>query len=72
MVRYTQGSFQFETDIEGGRLRRDVMAMGTLGTTPKTTGLEFIMSGQEELFAFRRAVSITKKLVGSCIETANL
>lgn len=52
-----QHSFQFETDIEGGTLRRDVMAAGTIGTTPTTTGLKFIMSGQEELFAFRRAVS---------------
>ncbi|KAJ4770836.1 Lactation elevated protein 1 [Rhynchospora pubera] len=50
-------SFQFETDIEGGKLRRDVTAVGTMGTRPTTTGLEFIMSGQEELFAFRRAIS---------------
>ncbi|XP_078178100.1 AFG1-like ATPase family protein isoform X2 [Carex rostrata] len=50
-------SFQFETDIEGGKLRRDVTAAGTLGTRPTSTGLEFIMSGQEELFAFRRAIS---------------
>lgn len=59
-----QCSFQFETDIEGGKLRRDVTAAGTLGTRPTSTGLEFIMSGQEELFAFRRAVSkIKEKLI---------
>lgn len=49
-------SFQFETESEGTRLRRDVLAEGNTGLGPSTTGLVAILSGQEEMFAFRRAV----------------
>ncbi|WVZ61311.1 hypothetical protein U9M48_011209 [Paspalum notatum var. saurae] len=50
-------SFQFETEAEGTRLRRDVLAEGNVGLGPSTTGLVAILSGQEEMFAFRRAIS---------------
>jgi hypothetical protein len=49
-------SFQFETESEGTKLRRDVLAGGNVGLGPSTTGLVAILSGQEEMFAFRRAV----------------
>ncbi|XP_066365669.1 uncharacterized protein [Miscanthus floridulus] len=48
-------SFQFETESEGTKLRRDVLAEGNVGLGPSTTGLVAILSGQEEMFAFRRA-----------------
>jgi len=54
-------SFQFETESEGTKLRRDVLAEGNVGLGPSTTGLVAILSGQEEMFAFRRAVC-----TGSC------
>ncbi|CAL4937134.1 unnamed protein product [Urochloa decumbens] len=50
-------SFQFETDAEGTKLRRDVLAEGNVGLRPSTSGLVAILSGQEEMFAFRRAIS---------------
>ncbi|CAA0838445.1 AFG1-like ATPase family protein [Striga hermonthica] len=51
-------SFQFETDIEGSKLRRDVMAEGNVSSRrSNTTGIISILSAQEEMFAFRRAVS---------------
>ncbi|KAL6638664.1 hypothetical protein ACP70R_023775 [Stipagrostis hirtigluma subsp. patula] len=50
-------SFQFETEAEGTRLRRDVLAEGNVGAGPSTTGLVSMLSGQEEMFAFRRAIS---------------
>jgi hypothetical protein len=50
-------SFQFETEAEGTKLRRDVLAEGNVGMRPSTSGLVAILSGQEEMFAFRRAVS---------------
>ena len=50
-------SFQFETEAEGTKLRRDVLAEGNVGLRPSTSGLVAILSGQEEMFAFRRAVS---------------
>jgi hypothetical protein len=50
-------SFQFETEAEETKLRRDVLAEGKVGTRPSTSGLVSILSGQEEMFAFRRAVS---------------
>lgn len=49
-------SLQFETAVEGARLRRDVTTPGgvaPVGAAP----LEAILSGREEDFAFRRAVS---------------
>lgn len=50
-------SFQFETDIEGGKLRRDVLAAGSVGKGPAPSGIVSMLSGEEEMFAFRRAVS---------------
>uniref|UniRef100_A0A2P2IYT2 Uncharacterized protein MANES_03G016200 n=1 Tax=Rhizophora mucronata TaxID=61149 RepID=A0A2P2IYT2_RHIMU len=50
-------SFQFEAETEGGRLRRDVLAKGTVGTGGAAANIISMLSGQEEMFAFRRAVS---------------
>lgn len=50
-------SFQFETETEGVKLRRDVLTAGSVGLGPTSTGIASLMSGQEEMFAFRRAVS---------------
>ncbi|KAG8044225.1 hypothetical protein GUJ93_ZPchr0226g7143 [Zizania palustris] len=50
-------SFQFETEAEGTKLRRDVLAEGNVGAGPSPRGLVSILSGQEEMFAFRRAIS---------------
>ncbi|CAN6456384.1 unnamed protein product [Victoria cruziana] len=50
-------SFQFETEIEGGKLRRDVLAEGGTGGRLASTGIASLLSGQEEMFAFRRAIS---------------
>ncbi|KAJ4826572.1 hypothetical protein Tsubulata_008522 [Turnera subulata] len=50
-------SFQFETEIEGGKLRRDVLAEGNVGSGGAPAGIVSMLSGQEEMFAFRRAVS---------------
>lgn len=54
-------SFQFETEIEGSKLRRDVLASGSISTGPTLSGIASLLSGQEELFAFRRAVSTNIK-----------
>ncbi|CAD6335122.1 unnamed protein product [Miscanthus lutarioriparius] len=51
-------SFQFETESEGTKLRRDVLAEGNVGLGPSTTGLVAILSGQEEMFAFCRAPAV--------------
>ncbi|XP_057959657.1 uncharacterized protein LOC131152068 isoform X2 [Malania oleifera] len=50
-------SFQFETEIEGGKLRRNVLAEGNVSSGGEAAGIISILSGQEEMFAFRRAVS---------------
>ena len=50
-------SFQFETETEGSRLRRDVLAEGNVSSGGAPTGIISMLSGQEEMFAFRRAVS---------------
>ncbi|XP_047071285.1 AFG1-like ATPase [Lolium rigidum] len=50
-------SFQFETEAEGTKLRRDVFAEGKVGVGPSAKGLVSMLSGQEEMFAFRRAIS---------------
>ncbi|KAG6480609.1 hypothetical protein ZIOFF_057193 [Zingiber officinale] len=50
-------SFQFETEIEGGKLRRDVLAEGSVGSGASPSGIVSLLSSQEEMFAFRRAVS---------------
>lgn len=49
-------SFQFETEIVGGKLRRDVLAEGSMGSGTAPAGIASLLSGQEEMFAFRRAV----------------
>ncbi|KAK9101970.1 hypothetical protein Sjap_019224 [Stephania japonica] len=49
-------SFQFETEIEGTKLRRDVLAQGSVGSGGAPSGIAAILSGQEEMFAFRRAI----------------
>ncbi|XP_022865518.1 putative ATPase N2B [Olea europaea var. sylvestris] len=50
-------SFQFETETEGGKLRRDVLAEGSVSSGGTQTGIISLLSGQEEMFAFQRAVS---------------
>ncbi|KAL6512393.1 hypothetical protein OROHE_020005 [Orobanche hederae] len=50
-------SFQFETEIEGSKLRRDVTAEGNVSSGGTTTEIVSLLSGQEEMFAFQRAVS---------------
>lgn len=50
-------SFQFETEMEGSKLRRDVLAEGSMGSGGSPSGIISLLSGQEEMFAFRRAVS---------------
>ncbi|KAF5943532.1 hypothetical protein HYC85_017609 [Camellia sinensis] len=49
--------FQFETEIEGGKLRRDVLAEGNVSSGGAPAGIISMLSGEEEMFAFRRAVS---------------
>ncbi|CAK9200295.1 unnamed protein product [Sphagnum troendelagicum] len=54
-------SLQFETEAESSRLRRDVQAEGSvapLGVSKEDkASIHSLLSGREELFAFRRAVS---------------
>ncbi|GAB2223365.1 hypothetical protein Droror1_Dr00017506 [Drosera rotundifolia] len=50
-------SFQFETETEGAKLRRDVLAEGNVSSGGSPAGIVSLLSGQEEMFAFRRAVS---------------
>ncbi|KAK4757755.1 hypothetical protein SAY87_019056 [Trapa incisa] len=50
-------SFQFETEIEGSKLRRDVLAEGSVSSVGAPSGIISMLSGQDEMFAFRRAVS---------------
>ncbi|XP_073128674.1 uncharacterized protein [Henckelia pumila] len=50
-------SFQFETETEGSKLRRDVLAKGGVSSGGAPSGIISLLSGQEEMFAFRRAVS---------------
>ncbi|KAL3844302.1 hypothetical protein ACJIZ3_001705 [Penstemon smallii] len=50
-------SFQFETETETTRLRRDVLAEGNVSSAGSPTGIISLLSGEEEMFAFRRAVS---------------
>ncbi|KAK6236960.1 hypothetical protein QUC31_020755 [Theobroma cacao] len=49
--------FQFETETEGAKLRRDVLAEGSVSSGGAPAGITSMLSGQEEMFAFRRAVS---------------
>lgn len=50
-------SFQFETEMEGAKLRRDVLAEGNVSSVGYPSGVTSLLSGEEETFAFRRAVS---------------
>ncbi|KAL2318088.1 hypothetical protein Fmac_031964 [Flemingia macrophylla] len=50
-------SFQFETETEGAKLRRNVLAEGRVGSGGAPSGITSILSGHEEMFAFHRAVS---------------
>ncbi|KAI5586579.1 hypothetical protein BDE02_06G221700 [Populus trichocarpa] len=50
-------SFQFETETEGGKLRTNVLAEGNVGSGGVPSGIVSMLSGQEEMFAFRRAAS---------------
>nr|KAJ0200492.1 hypothetical protein LSAT_V11C600307220 [Lactuca sativa] len=54
---YFVSSFQFETETEGSKLRRDVLAEGNIGSGGAPAGIISMLSGKEEMFAFRRAVS---------------
>ncbi|KAI3454196.1 hypothetical protein Pfo_010859 [Paulownia fortunei] len=49
--------FQFETETENSKLRRDVLAEGNVSSGGTPTGIISLLSGQEEMFAFQRAVS---------------
>lgn len=55
-------SFQFETEMEGTKLRRDVLAEGSVSSGGAPSGIVSMLSGQEEMFAFRRAVSVVHLL----------
>lgn len=57
MFAWLFSSFQFETETEGSKLRRDVLVKGNVGSGGAPTGIKSMLSGQEEMFAFRRAVS---------------
>ncbi|KAH9306553.1 hypothetical protein KI387_010957, partial [Taxus chinensis] len=52
-------SFQFETEMEGTKLRRDVLSPGKVApiasTNEERTSIHSLLSGREEMFAFRRA-----------------
>ncbi|XP_058225545.1 uncharacterized protein LOC131334517 isoform X2 [Rhododendron vialii] len=50
-------SFQFETETEGGKLRRNVLEGGDVSSGGAPVGIISMLSGEEEMFAFRRAVS---------------
>ncbi|KAJ7561739.1 hypothetical protein O6H91_03G039300 [Diphasiastrum complanatum] len=54
-------SLQFETEAEGGRLRRDVSLSGSLAPLATTyearASIVSLLSGREEFFAFQRAIS---------------
>uniref|UniRef100_A0A1D1XYP9 Lactation elevated protein 1 n=1 Tax=Anthurium amnicola TaxID=1678845 RepID=A0A1D1XYP9_9ARAE len=50
-------SFQFETEIEGGKLRQNVLVAGSVGSGGAPAAIASLLSGQEEMFAFHRAVS---------------
>ncbi|XVE53630.1 hypothetical protein DITRI_Ditri03aG0018300 [Diplodiscus trichospermus] len=50
-------SFQFETETEGAKLRRNVLEEGSVSSGGAPAGITSMLSGQEEMFAFRRAAS---------------
>lgn len=50
-------SFQFETETEDSRLRRDVLAEGSISAAGSPSSIVKMLSGEEEMFAFARAAS---------------
>jgi predicted ATPase len=50
-------SFQFETETEDSRLRRDVLAEGSISAAGSPSSIVSMLSGEEEMFAFARAAS---------------
>ncbi|XP_019056869.1 PREDICTED: lactation elevated protein 1 isoform X2 [Tarenaya hassleriana] len=50
-------SFQFETETEDSRLRRDVLAEGSVSAAGAPSSIVSMLSGEEEIFAFARAAS---------------
>ncbi|CAM8895315.1 unnamed protein product [Rhodiola kirilowii] len=50
-------SFQFETEMEDSKLRRNVMMDASVSSVGSPAAIISMMSGQEEMFAFQRAVS---------------
>ncbi|XP_041990677.1 putative ATPase N2B isoform X1 [Salvia splendens] len=56
-VLFDLESFQFETETESTKLRRDVSSEGSVSSGGTATAIVSLLSGQEEMFAFRRAVS---------------
>lgn len=59
-------SFQFETETENTKLRRDVFSEGNVSSVGTPTAIVSLMSGQEEMFAFRRAVSHSHSKIHIC------
>lgn len=51
-------SFQFETETEDSRLRRDVLSEGSISAAGSPSSIVKMLSGEEEMFAFARAVRI--------------
>ncbi|KAK1259767.1 hypothetical protein QJS04_geneDACA020067 [Acorus gramineus] len=49
-------SFQFETETEDTKLRKDVFAVGSVSSVGAPAGIASLLSGREEMFAFRRAM----------------
>ncbi|EFJ09835.1 hypothetical protein SELMODRAFT_129242, partial [Selaginella moellendorffii] len=48
---------QFETEAEGTRLRRNVLVSGNVAPVTDHSKVQLLLSGYEEMFAFRRAAS---------------
>ncbi|RXH72436.1 hypothetical protein DVH24_012120, partial [Malus domestica] len=54
---------------EGSKLRRDVLAEGNVSSGGAPTGIISQLSGQEEMFAFRPAVScLIEMQIPVCLE----
>ncbi|KAF4402153.1 hypothetical protein G4B88_017665 [Cannabis sativa] len=57
LERQVLSVFQFETEMEGTKLRRNVLEEGHVSSGGTSTSIVSMLSGEEEMFAFRRAVS---------------
>ncbi|KAF4353432.1 hypothetical protein F8388_005034 [Cannabis sativa] len=57
LERQVKYFFQFETEMEGTKLRRNVLEEGHVSSGGTSTSIVSMLSGEEEMFAFRRAVS---------------